>query len=40
VLKADVPPEVRASRIALADLTGRMLVQGMALLGIEAPERM
>jgi arginyl-tRNA synthetase len=40
VLKEGVPPDVRASRIALVDLTGRMLVQGMALLGIEAPERM
>ncbi len=40
VLKADVPPDVRKSRIALTDLTGRVLVQGMALLGIEAPERM
>jgi arginyl-tRNA synthetase len=40
VLKDDVPADVRASRIALTDLTGRVLVQGMALLGIEAPERM
>jgi arginyl-tRNA synthetase len=40
VLKAETPPAVRASRIALSDLTGRVLVQGMALLGIEAPERM
>jgi arginyl-tRNA synthetase len=40
VLKAETPPDVRASRIALVDLTGRVLVQGMALLGIEAPERM
>jgi arginyl-tRNA synthetase len=39
VLKAETP-QVRASRIALSDLTGRVLVQGMALLGIEAPERM
>ena len=40
VLKDDVPADVRASRIALTDLTGRVLVQGMSLLGIEAPERM
>jgi arginyl-tRNA synthetase len=40
VLKAEVPPDVRASRIALSDLTGRVLMQGMALLGIESPERM
>jgi arginyl-tRNA synthetase len=40
VLKAEVPAATRASRIALVDLTGRMLMQGMALLGIESPERM
>jgi arginyl-tRNA synthetase len=40
VLKAETPAPVRASRIALSELTGRVLVQGMALLGIEAPERM
>jgi arginyl-tRNA synthetase len=30
----------RASRLALCDLTARTLQQGLALLGIEAPERM
>jgi arginyl-tRNA synthetase len=30
----------RASRLALCDLTARVLEQGLALLGIEAPERM
>jgi arginyl-tRNA synthetase len=40
VLKEDVPADVRASRIALTDLTGRVLEQGMALLGIQAPARM
>jgi len=40
VLKDDVPADVRASRIALTDLSGRVLEQGMALLGIQAPERM
>jgi arginyl-tRNA synthetase len=33
-------PETRASRLALSQLTGRVLEQGLALLGIEAPERM
>jgi len=40
VLKDDVAADVRASRIALTDLTGRVLEQGMSLLGIRAPERM
>ena len=40
VLKEEVPAELRASRIALTDLTGRVLMQGMSLLGIESPERM
>lgn len=39
VLKAETP-SARASRVALSDLTGRVLAQGMSLLGIEAPERM
>lgn len=30
----------RDSRLALCDLTARVLQQGLALLGIEAPERM
>jgi arginyl-tRNA synthetase len=30
----------RASRLALSDVTGRVLGQGLSLLGIEAPERM
>ncbi len=38
VLKADEP--VRTSRLALADLTARMLAHALGLLGIEAPERM
>lgn len=38
VLKADGP--VRASRLALCDLTGRVLQQGLAVLGIETPEQM
>lgn len=33
-------PETRASRLALSELTGRTLAQGLALLGIQAPERM
>jgi len=38
VLKSD--GDTRASRLALCDLTLRILQQGLALLGIEAPERM
>ena len=38
VLKADEP--VRASRLALCDLTGRVLQRGLKLLGIDAPEKM
>ena len=40
ILREGVAPEMRASRIALTDLTGRVLMQGMALLGVDAPERM
>jgi arginyl-tRNA synthetase len=38
VIKADEP--TRSSRLALADLTGRVLAHGLDLLGIEAPEQM
>ena len=38
VLKAEEP--VRASRLALCDLTSRTLKQGLDLLGINVPERM
>jgi arginyl-tRNA synthetase len=38
VLKADEP--VRASRLALCDLTGRVLQRGLKLLGIDVPEKM
>ncbi|MEO1056037.1 MAG: arginine--tRNA ligase [Actinomycetota bacterium] len=38
VLKADEP--TRTSRLALADLTARVLAHGLGLLGIDAPERM
>jgi arginyl-tRNA synthetase len=38
VLKAE--PEERASRLALSDLTGRVLKQGLELLGIETLEQM
>ena len=34
------PSELRNSRLALADLTARVLAHGLSLLGIEAPERM
>ncbi|NQY56356.1 MAG: arginine--tRNA ligase [Ilumatobacteraceae bacterium] len=38
VLKADEP--TRTSRLALCDLTARVLAHGLGLLGIDAPERM
>jgi arginyl-tRNA synthetase len=38
VLKA--PDDVRASRLALCDLTGRIIAQGLDLLGIATPSRM
>lgn len=38
ILKAD--GEARASRLALADLTAKTLAAGLAMLGIEVPERM
>lgn len=38
VLKAD--DAVRASRLALCDLTAKTLARGLSLLGIEAPDRM
>ena len=40
VLKGDVEPAVRASRLALCALTLKTLVRGLDLLGIAAPERM
>ena len=39
VLKAPTD-ELRLSRLALADLTARVLAHGLSMLGIEAPERM
>jgi len=39
VLKAE-SEEIRRSRLALAELTARVLARGLSLLGIEAPERM
>jgi arginyl-tRNA synthetase len=39
VLKAE-DPAVRRSRLALSDLTGRVLAAGLDLLGIEAPDQM
>ncbi len=38
VLKAEEP--ARSSRLALSDLTGRVLQKGLELLGIKVPERM
>lgn len=39
VLKADTEAE-KASRLALSDLSARVLASGLSLLGIEAPEQM
>ena len=39
VLKAETD-ELRTSRLALADLTARVLAQGLELLGIDAHDRM
>jgi arginyl-tRNA synthetase len=39
VLKAE-DPELRASRVALCDVTARVLSRGLSLLGIEAPEQL
>lgn len=39
VLKAATPGE-RASRLALSDLTARIIERGLGLLGIQAPDRM
>jgi len=38
VLKSDEP--LRSSRLALCELTGRILTTGLGLLGIRCPERM
>ena len=40
ILADDVPAEIKASRLALAELTLRQLEKGLHILGIEAPERM
>ena len=39
VMRAETP-ELRTSRLALCDLTARVMAQGLSLLGIDAPERM
>ena len=38
ILKADEP--LRSSRLAIADLTARVLEHSLGLLGIDAPEQM
>ena len=38
VLKADEP--IRSSRLALADLSARVLSHALGLLGIDVPEQM
>jgi arginyl-tRNA synthetase len=40
ILKADVPDDVRRSRLVLARLTSNTLTLGLSLLGIEAPSPM
>lgn len=40
ILVEDTPADVRASRLALAELTLRQLEMGLNILGIEAPDRM
>jgi arginyl-tRNA synthetase len=40
ILRADTPPPVRTHRLFLADLAGRVMAQGLDLLGIAAPDRM
>jgi arginyl-tRNA synthetase len=38
VLKSEEP--TRSSRLGLCDLTGRILKQGLGLLGIKVPDKM
>ncbi|ACT58742.1 arginine--tRNA ligase [Hirschia baltica] len=40
ILKAGVPDDVKASRLALAQATLKQLETGLSLIGIETPERM
>ena len=40
ILKDDVPEDVRKSRLALCDLTTKVLKQGLSLLGINVMEQM
>jgi arginyl-tRNA synthetase len=40
IIRSEPPPDVRASRLALADLTRRTLAQALSLMGIQAPDRM
>lgn len=40
ILRSDIAPEVRGSRLALAEVTARTMKCALDLLGIETPERM
>lgn len=40
ILRSDIAPDVRASRLALVEVTSKTLKQGLSLLGIEVPDRM
>ncbi len=40
ILKENIPSEIRDSRLAICQLTSRILAQGLDLLGIEVMEQM
>ncbi|WP_438951347.1 arginine--tRNA ligase [Porticoccus sp.] len=40
ILKEDVPEDIRSSRLAIAQLTAKVLAKGLDLLGIEVMEQM
>jgi len=40
ILKSDVDPATRASRLALVELGSKVIARALDLLGIEVPERM
>ncbi|MGH3624493.1 MAG: arginine--tRNA ligase, partial [Sciscionella sp.] len=40
ILASSTPAELRRSRLALAELTSRVLILGLSMLGIEAPQRL
>ncbi len=40
ILRSDIAPAVRDSRLALAEVAGKTIARALGLLGIEAPDRM